>query len=178
MKELPTRKSLRLKQYDYSRNGAYFITICTYNREHLLGHIVGADDPVRPSVTEESEIGQIARTCWNEINNIYQNIRTDKFCIMPNHVHGIIFIENGDGHVERDAGGQAGDVGGQGRPPLHKVLQGYKSVTTRMCFQMGHQKIWQRSYHDRIIRSEAEYQKIWQYIEENPTKWEEDEHYR
>jgi len=103
------------------------------------------------------------------MDDIYETIRAGKFCIMPNHIHGIIFIEQG---------GHDGGTGGQSRPPLHKVLQEYKSVTTRMCFQMGCQKIWQRSYHDHIIRNEAEYQHIWRYIDENPARWEEDVYFK
>lgn len=171
MEELPVRKLIRLKGYDYSRAGAYFVTICTYNREHLLGYVVGAGASARPHCTNlpvvvESEIGQIARTCWDKINDIYEYIKTDKFCIMPNHIHGIIWIERANENQK--------STGGQRRPPLHRVLQSYKSITTRMCFRMGHQKIWQRSYHDHIIRNKSEYQRVWQYIDKNPATWNED----
>jgi len=179
MKELRTRKNIRLKNYDYSQNGAYFVTICTYNREPLLGRIVGADDPVRPFAFEESETGRIVSDCWNKINAFYENIRTDKFVVMPNHIHGIIFIDNMDvfiGNTDKKRRGLSDgeyreNTGGQSRPPLQKIIQGYKSVTTRMCFQMGCQKIWQRSYYDHIIRNESEYQKIWEYITANPLNW-------
>jgi len=114
---------------------------------------------------EKSEIGEIVTNCWHEIDIIYENIKTDAFCIMPNHIHGIIII------------GNEPTTGGQSRPPLQRIVQGFKSVTTRLCFNMGFQKIWQRSYHDRIIRNETDYQRIWQYIDENPAKWTEDEYY-
>jgi len=221
-KELRRRKSIRLRNYDYSQSGMYFITVCSYLREEYFGHIgenadgqsndnmgrqventggqgrpplqgtgrypappsiVGADDsvrlciPVRPVTFEDSNVGQIIRTCWHEIDNIYENIKTDKFCIMPNHVHGIIIIgdvdeKNNDGQDSNT--GKQGSPHGTGRPSLHRVVQGFKSVTTRMCFEMGYQKIWQRSFYDHIIRNENEYQQIWKYIDTNPANWEYD----
>lgn len=159
LSKLPQRKIIRLKDYDYSQAGYYFITICSKDRLRLFGEIVGADDPVcLQPVMKENEIGKIAYECWNKINDIYDNVRTDAFCLMPNHIHGIIVISED----------------GQGRPPLPKIIQGYKSVTTRMCFKYNIETIWQRNYYDHIIRNEQEYQEIWQYIESNPLKWEED----
>ena len=77
------------------------MTVCAHNRHHLFGRIVGADDPVRPRMMEKSEIGEIVTNCWHEIDRIYENIKTDAFCIMPNHIHGIIIIGN-----ESTTGGQ------------------------------------------------------------------------
>ena len=184
-KRFPQRKKLRLQGYDYSQAGMYFVTICTINRLSLLGYIVGADDPVRPlkehiSPFDKSfnpyikltEIGQIVSDCWHKIDSIYENVKTDAFCVMPNHVHGIIVIENKDETSDRDS-----KTGGQSRPPLQKVVQGFKSVTTRMCFEFDYHKIWQRSYHDRIIRTEEEYLKICKYIQENPETWLQDCYY-
>ena len=161
MKELPVRKSIRLKGYDYSQAGCYFITICVEDGHEILSQIVGADDPVRPSL-ELTDIGKIIDDCWHKIDNVYENVHTDKYCIMPNHFHGIVIIQ---------------ETGGQGRPPLQKILQGFKSVTTRNCFKYGFRSIWQRSYYDEIIRSEEAYRNIWRYIDENPAKWAEDEYF-
>ena len=160
-RELPIRKTARLCGYDYSQAGYYFVTICTKDKHEILGHIVGADDSVRPSVVK-SQIGIIVENSWHEINRVYENVKAVKFCVMPNHIHGIIVIEN---------------TGGQSRPPLQKVIQGYKSVTTRMCFTMGCRQIWQRSYNDHVIRNESEYLKICQYIDKNPAQWEKDRYY-
>jgi putative transposase len=79
------RKSVRLKDYDYSQSGAYFITICTYNKEYLFGNVI--DDKM-----DMSEIGAIADKCWNEIPNHFQNVFLDYFVVMPNHIHGIVNI--------------------------------------------------------------------------------------
>ena len=86
------RKRIRLKDYDYSQNGAYFITICTKNREPLLSQIAGSDDPVRPNTIILTPVGNIVDKCWDSIDKIYPDVRTDKFVIMPNHFHGIIII--------------------------------------------------------------------------------------
>ena len=146
----------------YSRAGYYFITICTMDRQKLFGEIVGADDPVCPQpVMRANEIGKIVYKCWNKINDIYDNVRTDAFCLMPNHIHEIVVIYEG----------------GQGRPPLPKIIQGYKSVSTRMCFKYNIKIIWQRNYYDRIIRNRQEYEEICIYIENNPLKWVEDKYY-
>ncbi|MCL2633424.1 MAG: hypothetical protein FWD34_02795 [Oscillospiraceae bacterium] len=173
--ELTKRKIIRLQGYDYSSEGMYFITICSIKRLPLFGEFVGADDPVRPKdepYIKMTEIGKIIHDCWDTVNSVYANVKTDAFCVMPNHIHGIITIES-----IGLSGGQGLLSGGQGRPPLHKVVQGFKSVTTRMCFDMGFQKIWQRSYHDRIIRNEQEYIKIWNYINDNPKNWLQDCYY-
>ncbi|MGI6706003.1 MAG: transposase [Clostridia bacterium] len=162
MDKLFRRKEIRLKHYDYSQAGYYFITICTKDKEKLFGEIIHADDSVYPQpVMKANEIGKIVCECWNKINDIYDHVRTDLFCLMPNHIHGIIIIF----------------ADGQDRPPLSKIIQDYKSVTTRMCFKYGLKQIWQRNYYEHIIRNEISYQEIASYIENNPLKWAEDRYY-
>lgn len=163
MDKLPQRKNMRLKEYDYSQAGYYFITICTKDRMNLFGEIlVGSDDSVRPATMQVNNIGEIIYSCWDKINDVYDNVKTDAFCIMPNHVHGIIIISESDG---------------QSRPSLPHIIQGFKSVTTRMCFKYNYKTLWQKSYHDHIIRNEEDYINIYQYIETNPLKWEDDKYY-
>ena len=163
------RKRLRLKEYDYSQPGYYFVTICTKDREGLFGNIVGVDDPVHPPLMKLNQIGEIVCECWKKINELYENIKTDFFCLMPNHIHGIIVISDADGRSVRG--------GGQGRPPLHKIIQGFKSVTTRMCFIYGYKTIWQQNYYEHIMRGEQELNSIRQYITDNSTSWQDDEYY-
>lgn len=138
----------------------YFVTICTKNREKILSKIVGADDPVRPVQTNNiinitsqtpnfdsilqpqlTQIGKIINGTWYAIPKIYPNTKLGEFIIMPDHIHGIIEIcDNFHGRE-----------GGQSRPPLHKIVQGFKSVTTRKCFEFGYRVIWRawllRTYH-------------------------------
>ncbi len=162
MEKLPQRKNVRLKEYDYSQAGYYFITICTHNKMGIFGEIVGADNHVcQQAVMKANRIGRIVYECWNRMNDIYDNVKTDAFCLMPNHIHGIVVISEG----------------GQSRPPLPKIIQGYKSVTTRMCFKYNLKTIWQRNYYEHIIRSELEYQEICKYIENNPLNWAADKYY-
>ena len=157
------RKSLRLKEYDYSRVGHYFITICTKDKISILGEIVEDEDPVfSQAVMKQNKIGQIVSECWNSINDVYSSAKTDAFCLMPNHIHGIIVISGSD----------------QDRPSLPQIIQGYKSVTTRKCFKYNLKTIWQRNYYEHVIRNEKEYLEICAYIANNPLKWAEDEYYR
>ena len=167
-KELPQRKNIRLKYYDYSLEGYYFITICTKDRKEILGKIkpVGADDPVRPkpNISEEkinlTPIGTIVEKYWKETNKIYDNVILDEYVIMPNHMHGIICLK-----------------GGQSRPPLQKIIQGFKSVTTRECFRYGYKQIWQRNYYEHVIRNDKEYYEIKNYIQNNIINWETDKYF-
>ena len=129
---------------------------------NLFGEIVGADDSVRLPQMQLSEIGEVVSDCWNKINEIYSHVSADIYCLMPNHIHGIIEIA---------------ETGGQGRPPLQKIIQGYKSVTARLCFKYGYKTIWQRSYYEHIIRDEKDLQKISEYIINNPAKWQEDKYF-
>ena len=161
MKELPKRKPNRLKDYDYSQNGAYFITICVKDKHCILwGNNVGANR-VRPQL---SEIGNIIEKEINKIEVAYENIIVDKFVIMPNHIHLIIVIhDDGDGVL---------DIDGRTRfaPTVSRIIKQTKGLATK---QNGF-SIWQRSFHDHIIRNEKDYNRIAEYIENNPANWETD----
>ena len=165
------RKQIRLPASVYEA-GWYFVTICTKDRENLLSVIkqnVGADDSVRPYGASAgfhvslTEIGKIVEECLVLLNNENEGIRLDKYVIMPNHVHAVIQLE--------------GSTGGQSRPPLQRVMQRFKSITTRRCWVLGRNVIWQRSFYDHVIRNEQEYLRVWQYIDDNPANWAEDEYY-
>ena len=162
--EFPKRKHSRLKEYDYSQNGYYFATICVKNRESLLGSInVGRDAHIPPTV-ELTQIGEVTDKYIQNINTVYEGVAVDKYIIMPNHIHMIIVIN------ERnvDSGGMRAS-----RPTLHTIIRSLKTMITK---QSGN-GIWQDSYYDRIIRDERGYREIWEYIDENPLKWREDELY-
>jgi len=153
-RELPVRKEIRLPGYDYSRAGYYFVTFCVKDRHELLGAVVGATDPGRPPVVELTALGK----CIEKSIQIacQDGIRIDKYVIMPNHVHCIIEIFS-----------RAGD---RGRSPLQYIIRSVKSYSTK---KFGY-SVWQKSFHDHIIRDEAEYQKVWHYIDQNPASWPED----
>ena len=162
-RELPVRKHPRLNGYDYSSNGAYFLTFCVKGRHEMLGQIVGRDAPGAPFM-RLSEYGIIIKKEIEETHLHYTNIIVDNFVIMPNHVHMILILSNDDG-APRAARPTNALV-----PNLISIMK--KKTNKKYGFSM-----WQTSYHDHIIRNEADYQRIFQYIEENPIKWQEDRYY-
>ena len=153
--ELPNRKRIRLKDYDYSQNGYYFITVCTHNKQKILCDVVGEGLCALPSI-KLTVIGESVKNSIEYINEKYDNISVDKYVIMPNHIHLIIKKQ----------------TGGRRDPPLqiYNIIGDLKSFTTHKYGE----KFWQRSFHDHIIRDEKDYLKIWNYIETNPQKWRED----
>ena len=151
----PKRKPTRLKEFDYSSNGAYFITICTHNKEKILCDIVGEGLCALPQL-KLTKIGEIVNESIIYINDNYDGICIDKYVIMPNHVHLIVSKQ----------------TGGHGDPPLqiYDIIGRFKSFTD--CKYKA--ALWQRSFHDHIIRDENDYLKIWNYVDSNPLKWDED----
>lgn len=174
---LPMRKHPRLKSYDYSDNGFYFVTICAKDMKCIFGNAepkcVGRG--LAPAVTENSDMqivlsqyGIIAEQQLFALENRYDFVRIDKFIIMPNHIHAILTF-NGK------------TAGASPRPTLSDVICAYKSITTRLCNRFSNvseRQIFQTSFYDSVIRNEAEYLNIWQYIDENPKKWKNDEYYK
>lgn len=161
MGDLPKRKNMRLKDYDYSQNGAYFITICVKDKQELLGKIdVGATVPGRSASSPQIELSEIGRIVDVAIKHNEKNdVTISKYVIMPNHIHMIVLIRS--------------DTGDRGRSPLQLIVRNMKAFITK---QIGF-SFWQRSYYDHIIRNEDEYRRIWQYIDTNPAKWAEDKYF-
>ena len=158
MEKLAKRKQNRLQNFDYSANGAYFITICTHNKECILSNIVGEGLCALPKINL-NPIGEEIEKSINYINDYYDNIKIVKHIIMPNHIHLLIEINN--------------QTGGHGDPPLQSIIGQLKSYTTN---KYGKQ-LWQRSYYDHIIRNEEDYLNVWEYINNNVKKWTEDKYY-
>lgn len=158
--ELPKRKRQRLINYDYSNNGAYFITICVKDKRELLWNNAVGAILNRPML---SEYGLVVEEAINVIPLYYPMITVDKYVIMPNHVHIILLINtnyNNDGRLRI-------------APTISTIIQQTKRRASK---QIGI-SLWQKSFHDHIIRGESDYQKIWQYIDTNPQKWSEDCYY-
>ena len=155
---METRKKLRLAGYNYGQPGAYFVTICTKEKLHLLGTVVGADVLIGPQL-QLSELGQQVYDVIADMPGV------DTFVVMPNHVHMIVKIKvNEIGPMGTSAPTAA----------LSDVVRWFKRSVTRICGE----NIWQRSYHDHIIRTEEEHLEIRNYIDTNPAKWTEDCYYR
>ncbi|MBA3871610.1 MAG: transposase [Anaerolineae bacterium] len=160
----PMRRSPRLQGYDYSQEGAYFITICSHRREHILGH-------VKNQTCNLFQAGLIAIEDWQKIPTHYPSVELDAFVVMPNHIHGIIFLV-GEGFIPPAA-----------KPPksvlLSQIIGGYKAGVTRRINRSNlyANTVWQRSFHDHIIRSEEELNRIRHYVANNPALWEHDRFY-
>jgi len=170
------RRSRRLKAYDYSHAGAYFVTICTYNRECTLGEI--ADGEMRLN-----DAGRMVQAVWDELPSHYAGIDTDAFIIMPNHIHAIIVIADMApcDHSRKPVGALLAAPSPQGRaspaPTLGDVMRVFKSLSAirinRMMMRTG--SFWQRNYYEHVIRGEDDLDRIQQYIMDNPVCWSEDE---
>lgn len=160
------RRSIRLKGYDYSQTGAYFITICTQNRKCLFGDIFNGEMIL-------NKVGEIVKDEWLKTEQLRPNIRCGVFCIMPNHFHGIIVIADGRGTARR-----APTMEQFGKPvsnSIPTIVRSFKSAVTKQINQWHNtpgQKIWQRNYYEHIIRNEKDYSRIYEYTQNNPLKWE------
>ena len=155
MNGLPERKQNRIENYDYATCGAYFVTICTANREKIFwNNLVGADI-IRPQNVPLSQTGEIVQQGILQVAEHYENVVVDQYCIMPDHVHLILRIES-------DEGGRMISA-----PTISTVVGSLKRWVSR---QIG-KPIWQKSFYDHAIRNQRDYEEIWQYIENNPLKY-------
>ncbi|MEW6684583.1 MAG: transposase [Candidatus Edwardsbacteria bacterium] len=168
------RRSIRLPAYDYSQEGAYYVTICVENRRCLFGDVAGGQMRL-------SDLGQIAGKFWQEIPVHYQNIILDEYVIMPNHIHGIIIIADACRGVKFNAPTNARSTNrySQISPKsgtLSVIIRTYKSAVTHWCKDNRNPHFqWPRNYYEHIIRNEKSLNKIRQYILENPYHWDSDE---
>jgi len=157
------RRSIRLREYDYAQAGAYFVTIVTRDRACLFGEVVNGE--MRPN-----QLGLIVVDEWDRSSRIRQELETDAFVLMPNHIHGVVFINGG--------------VGATGRSPLHSgplrrslgaFVAGFKSVVTKRVNELRATPgapVLQRNYYEHIVRGENELNRIREYIANNPLQWE------
>ncbi len=190
--DLPKRKPNRLKNFDYSQNGAYFITICTKDKKNFLSRIVGktrlcstplgnyeksypspictptpVGEGLAPPVSELTKCGEAVKQEIISIEQRFPSVKIDRYVIMPNHVHMIILLYQGSG----DSGGASPS------PTISNIICAFKSKATRICKAerlFEGEKLFQRSFHDHIIRNKDSYLEISRYIENNPMYWQED----
>ena len=178
--DLPKRKPLRLPEYDYSSPGAYFVTVCTQDRRCILSDVVVGEGLAPPAVAL-TPIGQIVEEQIQAIPARYPAIGIEKYVIMPNHVHLLVSIRDlsGGASPSPTVGTEASSSEGDMLPSLFDVVRVLKSLTTRMARPfLGENPLWQRSYHEHVIRNEADYRQVWEYIDTNPAKWAEDRYYK
>ena len=191
------RRSIRLKGYDYSQSGMYFITLCTQNRECLFGEIAGANgnpvgaNGIRPEIIL-NEYGIIVRDEWIKSAEIRSEIELDEFVIMPNHFHGIVMIHGsimGDRLVAHDTemdikppqGDQpvapTGKRNGPKQKSIGSLIAGFKSTATKNINKLRQTSkipVWQRNYYEHVIRNDDEMNRIREYIQNNPLNWDSD----
>jgi len=176
------RRSIRLKGYDYSKPGAYFITLCINKRLCLFGEIIDGKMIL-------NDAGEMVSEIWQEIPKYYPGIKIDEQIVMPNHFHGIIILKNENVEaIHRDrpiTNGQAQGPAPTENSSLSNVVGRFKSFTTykyiegikQNNWEPFYKKLWQRNYYERIIRNENELNRFRKYIIENPSKWDLDKEY-
>jgi REP element-mobilizing transposase RayT len=170
------RRSIRLKGYDYSSAGAYFLTLCTFDMSPVFGSI-GAGEMHR------SRFGQIAENEWLRTPSLRPNVSLDVYVVMPNHIHGVLLIERDDTLADPP---KESDIATSATfwPPSRTVgaiVRGFKGACTRRinaARSTPGAPVWHRNYHDHIIRNEAELQRIREYIVHNPQSWTDDRFHR
>ena len=162
MDNQPKRKQIRIRDYDYSTPGAYFITVCTANREKCFWSECRGE-LCSPANVPLSDIGIIVNNEIQKLGSVYDTVQVDKYCIMPDHIHLIISIDTDESRRTR-RGELRSPVSA---PTISRVIKQFKGAITK---QVG-KPIWQKSFYDHGIRNQQDYNEIWQYIENNPLKY-------
>jgi REP element-mobilizing transposase RayT len=163
------RRSIRLRNYDYSQAGAYFVTICTINRKCLFGKIEGPNNN-SPNIMLSNVAGKIVQQCWLEIPTHFPNAELDKFVVMPNHIHGIIIIKNV--WVQNFEPIQQNKYQKIIPQSIGSIIRGFKIGVTKWFRQNTNiYNVWQRNYYEHIVRNERELNQIREYIINNPLQW-------
>jgi putative transposase len=195
--KVPRRKSIRLKHYDYSQAGAYFITVCTHDRQCLFGEIQNGNMRL-------NQFGQMVADCWLDLPHHYPHIELHDYVVMPNHFHGIVVIVDtvragfkparteplqsartesamvGAGFKPASTNPAPTNPTPTGRHGLPEIVRALKTFSARRINEYRNTpgiSVWQRNYYEHIIRNEAAYWKIADYIQTNPQRWLEDTYY-
>ena len=157
MENRPVRKRNRLENYDYSQPGYYYVTVCTEGRKPILAQVTKSDE-TRAAEVILQRAGLLTEEAIQAIPSVYSGVTVEKYVIMPNHFHIILAFAE----IE------------QNLPSLSTIIQQTKR---RVSMKFG-SSIWQTHYYDRVIRNEADFQAVWKYIDDNPTKWSLDQYYK
>ncbi|WP_169239716.1 transposase [Candidatus Roseilinea sp. NK_OTU-006] len=155
------RRSIRLKGYDYSQAGAYFVNIVTQARACLFGDVVAGEMRL-------NDFGQVVHGVWNNLPNHYAGVELDAFVVMPNHVHGIVVIV-GAGFKPAPTTTTAPTQHG-----LPEIIRGFKTFSARRINELRGTPgvpVWQRNYYEHIIRDDESLNRIREYIANNPSQW-------
>jgi putative transposase len=180
MTDNKNRKSIRIQGYDYSQNGAYFVTICTHNKQCLFGQVESGKMVL-------NKLGLLVEGVWRDISKHYKSVLIDEFVIMPNHVHGIIWLQDsweqlGAMNHAPTAVTNDANVGAQfiapnprkTQPTLGEVVRAFKaraSQASKTIRAVDSKILWQRNYYEHVVRNEPDLQAIREYINNNPKQW-------
>ncbi len=169
--DLHHRHSIRIAGYDYSQAGFYFVTICTHKGSCIFGEIVNSEMIL-------NEFGKIAEKEWYRTVKLRPNINLGAFVIMPNHIHGIIEIQDRRGTTPRAPTRER--FGKPTSNTIPTIIRGFKSSVTKqinLLRKLTGVPVWQRNYYEHIIRDEISFQQITEYIRNNPMQWPDDRYY-
>lgn len=173
------RRSIRLNSYDYTQAGSYYITICTYNRESLFGKILDGHMML-------NNLGEVVYDKWLSTESIRHNVTLDSFQIMPNHLHGIVTINNPNGKESSpgrgDPAGRSYEINERRLKPnsLGAIIGQFKSVSAKrinILRRNSSMPVWQRNYYEHVIRNEDDLNIVRQYIQNNPLQWDTDDYH-
>ncbi|MDP2919272.1 MAG: transposase [Dehalococcoidia bacterium] len=164
---LPQRRSIRLRNFDYTQAGAYFITICAYLRQNIFGSISYENMITSP-------VGNIIDECWREIPAHFPHAELAVFVVMPNHPHGIIIITHPAGTQHAVSASHSESFGKPVASSLPTVIRSFKSATTKHLHASEYgaiHPIWQKGYYEHVIRTDNEFANVSEYIDTNPAQW-------
>jgi REP element-mobilizing transposase RayT len=158
--DMPERKPNRLKEYDYSQAGAYFITVCVKDKRKMFWSNAALNNILPGEEIHLSNTGLVVETAINNISVVYPNVRVDKYVVMPDHIHMILQIT-------------ADNISGRTvcAPTISRIIKQMKEYVTKQTGEC----IWQKSLYDHIIRNDHDYREIWEYIDTNPLKRKDDD---
>ena len=158
MEQRPKRKPTRLPHFDYSQAGMYFITLCIKEKKCKLGVVLDAESEADMPTVVLSTAGKLVQNQIHTMSDFYPHILVDHFIVMPNHVHLLLLVQN----TETE------------NTPANAAVPGFVSTLKRFTNKQAGEDLWQRSYHDHVVRGEQDYLRIWQYIDSNAAKWKAD----
>ena len=161
------RRSLRLAGWDYSSNGAYFVTVSTWDRHNLFGEVIEGNMNL-------NDTGHLVAGLWQWLAQQYPHVLLDEWCVMPNHLHGILVL-SGDEHDSGRGGSRTAPT--PKRKPVGRLIGAFKTVSAKQINlrrQTPGARVWQRDFWEHIVRDDAEMDRIRLYIKRNPANWEED----
>lgn len=166
--DIPRRRSIRLSEYDYASAGAYFVSIVAQGRLCLFGEVVDGEMRLNGA-------GEMVRRVWEGMAERFAYVVVDAYVVMPNHVHGVVFLGQTAATTDAFTGETGGDV-----PTLGDVVRMFKSVTTveygrgvrGLGWERFEKRLWQRNYYERVIRNGSELRAVREYIVNNPRNWE------